>query len=65
MKRTKSGEHPAVLALRERQDSFTDGTLPKLDTALERVVEACVEYKRRSDRPETLPAPPDTEPEPA
>jgi hypothetical protein len=64
MKQTKSGEHPAVLALRERQDSFTDGTLPKLDTALGRLVEACV-AKRRSDRPETLPAPPDTEPEPA
>lgn len=62
MKKTKSGEHPAVLALRERQDSFTDGTLPKLDTALGRLVEACAEHKRRSERPDTLPAPPEPEP---
>jgi hypothetical protein len=51
----KSGEY--ALELRKRQESFSDGVLPRLDDVL-------ADIKKQSSRPPqpaTLPAPPDPE----
>lgn len=51
----KSGEYQ--LELRKRQQSFSDGVLPRLDDVL-------ADIKKQSSRPpqpETIPAPPDPE----
>ncbi len=42
-----SGEHPAVIAFREKMDSIQEHTLP----AAEELVERIARIKRKSDKP--------------
>lgn len=62
LKRTKSGQSPAVLAFRAKLDSIREGTLPDLEKLNQEA--AALLAKHKSDAPDAEPKdPPDPEDE--